>query len=124
MAAKFTLPPPPKEPFPETLGANPTPTSRLGQDPILEPPLPKVKDAYGRMISTKKANQPFISYALFYKNNHSIHVELGMGNGKLLRLLKKKNVKSERIKSLVESLFRMRRGIWATRKPLLLLSAR
>lgn len=59
---KFELPPPRKEPFPPTIGSNPTPTSKLGDDPILEPPLPKVKDSYGRMVSTKKANMPFLSY--------------------------------------------------------------
>ncbi|PVG03587.1 cytochrome b5 [Serendipita vermifera] len=62
MTEKFKPPPARKEPFPPTLGSNPTPTSKLGDDPILEPPLPKVKDSYGRMISTKKANMPFISY--------------------------------------------------------------
>ncbi|KAG8765964.1 hypothetical protein FRC15_006670 [Serendipita sp. 397] len=59
---EFTLPPPRKGAFPPTIGANPNPTSRLGDDPELEPPLPKVKDSYGRMISTKKANMPFIKY--------------------------------------------------------------
>lgn len=62
MSEKFKLPPPSKEPFPPTIGANPTPTSRLGDDPTIEPPLPKVKDSYGRMVSTKKANMPFIAY--------------------------------------------------------------
>lgn len=62
MSKPFKLPPPRTEPFPPTLGSNPAPTSRLGDDPELEPPLPKVKDSYGRMVSTKKANMPFISY--------------------------------------------------------------
>ena len=61
MPPKFKPPPARTEPFPETLGSNPTPTSKLGDDPELEPPLPKMKDSYGRMVSTKTANMPFLS---------------------------------------------------------------
>ena len=47
--------------WPDYLPGNPTKTSRIGEDPVLEPPLPKVRDSYGRMVSTKKANQPFLA---------------------------------------------------------------
>jgi hypothetical protein len=47
--------------WPDYLPGNPTKTSRIGEDPELEPPLPKVRDAYGRLVSTKKANQPFLA---------------------------------------------------------------
>lgn len=54
------IPPGPKQ-WPDYLPGNPTKTSRIGEDPVLEPPLPKVRDVYGRIVSTKKANQPFLA---------------------------------------------------------------
>jgi len=56
-------PPPSKEAQENAFGAfaNPNPRTRVGEDPQ-EPKYDKVRDVHGRLVSNKRANQPYLSY--------------------------------------------------------------